>query len=138
MINVTRDVVRDLLPVYLAGEASGDTKVLVEEYLRNDPELARETAKAGEVRLPPTPTPVPSGEKDALDSTRRLLKHRTSTLATALLFSAMPLSFAFKGSHITFLLIRDEPVIGIAWWATAAVMWICHFFIRRRLRVSGL
>ena len=39
---------------------------------------------------------------------------------------------------ITFLLIRDAPVIGIAWWVTAAIMWIWHVMIRRRLRVSGL
>lgn len=34
--------------------------------------------------------------------------------------------------------IRDAPVIGIAWWVTAAIMWIWHVRIRRRLRVSGL
>ena len=38
----------------------------------------------------------------------------------------------------TFFLIRDAPVIGIAWWVTAAIMWIWHVRIRRRLRVSGL
>jgi len=40
-MNITRDVVLDLLPVYLAGEASADTRALVEEYLTRDPDLAR-------------------------------------------------------------------------------------------------
>ena len=31
-MNVTREVVTDLLPIYFSGEASGDTKVLVEDY----------------------------------------------------------------------------------------------------------
>ena len=50
----------------------------------------------------------------------------------------LSLSFAFRGSEVTFLLIRDAPIIGLTWWATAAVMWGWHFAIRRRLRVSGL
>ncbi len=40
-MNVTRNVVTDLLPVYFAGEASGDTKVLVEDYFRQDPDFER-------------------------------------------------------------------------------------------------
>ena len=40
-MKVTQNVIHDLLPVYLAGEASADTAVLVEEFLRLDPDLAR-------------------------------------------------------------------------------------------------
>lgn len=39
-MEITRDVILDLLPLYLAGEASEDTRLLVEEYLGNDPKLA--------------------------------------------------------------------------------------------------
>ena len=38
-MNVTREVVTDLLPIYFSGEASGDTKVLVEDYFRQDPDF---------------------------------------------------------------------------------------------------
>jgi hypothetical protein len=38
-MNITREVVTDLLPVYFSGEASGDTKVLVEDYFRQDPDF---------------------------------------------------------------------------------------------------
>jgi len=40
-MSVTRDVVADLLPVYFSGEASEDTKRLVEEYFRENPEFER-------------------------------------------------------------------------------------------------
>ena len=40
-MNVTREVILDLLPVYLSGEASPATRTLVEEYLRQDAELAQ-------------------------------------------------------------------------------------------------
>lgn len=44
MKKVTKDVILDLLPLYLAGEVSNDTAALVKEYLETDPELA-EAAK---------------------------------------------------------------------------------------------
>lgn len=139
-MNLTRDAVKDLLPVYLAGEASADTKALVEEYLKSDREMASEAERARrlDTGLPPVPPPAGDAEKHALEATRRLLKDRSGTLATAPIFTVLPLAFATDGTRLTFLLIRDAPIIGLAWWFTAAVLWIWHFFIRRRVRVSGL
>jgi anti-sigma factor RsiW len=137
-MNISRDVVKDLIPVYLAGDASADTRALVESYLKTDPELALDVTAAGGTSLGLPATPLPTAEKQALDATRQLLKSRTSTLVVATLFTVLPLTFAFKGTTITFFLIRDAPAIGLAWWVTAAIMWIWHVMIRRRLRVSGL
>jgi len=139
-VKITRDVVKDLLTVHLAGEASAETRALIEEYLLTDPVLAREVAaaQAGDLALPATPDATPTAEKRALDATRQLLKTRTSTLVVAVLFTVLPLTFVTDGTSVGFLLVRDAPVIGIAWWVTASVMWICHMLIRRRLRVSGL
>lgn len=138
-MNVTRDVAKDLLTVVLAGEASGDSRRLVEEFLARDPELAREAeALRAALALPAPPAQEPSAEKRTLDATRQLLKQRSSTLAVALVFTVLPLSFVFEGSKMTFLVIRDAPIVGLAWWATAAVMWVWHASVRRRLRVSGL
>lgn len=139
-MTVTRDVVRDLLPVYLSGEASADTRRLVEEFLAGDPALAQEAEaeSGGDFSLPPTSAPGRTAEKEALDRTRQLLKHRTSTLVVAAIFTVLPLAFVFDESGVTFVLVRDRPKVAAAWWFTAAVMWISHFIIRRRTRVSGL
>ena len=51
-MNVTRAVVQDLLTLYVAQEASSDTRLLVEEWLRTDPALARQAELARSVRLP--------------------------------------------------------------------------------------
>ena len=40
-MKITREVVLDLLPVYLAGEASPDTRAVVEDFMKQDEELAR-------------------------------------------------------------------------------------------------
>jgi anti-sigma factor RsiW len=137
---VTRDVVKDLLPVYLAGEASADTRRVVEDFLATDQALAAEVsaARGEELSLPATSAPEKSAEKIALDATRQWLKHRTSTLTMAIFFTLAPFTGTFDGSGFRFTILRDKPVIAIAWWAIAAVMWIAHFWIRRRLRVSGL
>ena len=44
-MNVTREVIYDLLPAYFAGEASADTRALVEEFFATDPELGRMAAR---------------------------------------------------------------------------------------------
>ena len=137
-MNISRDVVKDLIAVYLAGDASADTRALVESYLKTDPELAKDVETAGGAAFSLPPTRPPSAEKQTLEATQQQLKARTSTLAVAMIFTVLPLTFVVHGTTITFFLIRDAPVIGIAWWATAAIMWIWHAMIRRRLRVSGL
>lgn len=57
-MEVTRDVILDLLPLYLAGEASTDAQALVKEYLEKDPDLAK-LAGQWRQRLP-GPPPAPS------------------------------------------------------------------------------
>ena len=41
MKSIPRNIILDLLPVYIAGEASEESRGLVEEFARNDPEIAR-------------------------------------------------------------------------------------------------
>lgn len=40
-MKVTRDVIYDLLPAYFAGDVSADTRALIEEYFKTDPEFGR-------------------------------------------------------------------------------------------------
>ena len=58
MKEVTKAVILDLLPLYLAGEVSNDTAALVKEYLEADPELAeaaKEMAKTNSLGKVPIP-----------------------------------------------------------------------------------
>jgi hypothetical protein len=52
-MNVTREVIRDLWPLFEAGEASPDTRALVKEFLDNDPEFARQLRAQAAEPLPP-------------------------------------------------------------------------------------
>jgi hypothetical protein len=57
-MKITRNVILDLLPLYLADEVSADTKALVENYLESDPELANTAKKLAPIEKPNN-IPVP-------------------------------------------------------------------------------
>jgi anti-sigma factor RsiW len=63
-MNVTREVILDLLPLYLTDEASADTRALVKAYLEQDSDLAR-LAERWQEKLPGPPPPPLSLEAQA-------------------------------------------------------------------------
>lgn len=81
-MEVTRDVILDLLPLYFSDEASEDTKALVDEHLESDPDLAR-LAQRWKDRLPaPPPAPVSTdAQAQAYHQAQRLITFRTIGLA---------------------------------------------------------
>ena len=46
-MNVTRDVIYDLLPSYFAGDASDDSRALIEAFFASDPEFGRMAQRFG-------------------------------------------------------------------------------------------
>lgn len=87
---VTRDVILDLLPLYLSDEASSDSKTLVKEHLDNDPDLAR-LAEQWRDRLPEAPpAPVkPDAQAIAYQEAKRQIAHRVITLAIVIAFGTI-------------------------------------------------
>jgi anti-sigma factor RsiW len=136
-MKVTRDVVKDLLTVYAAGEASSDTRALVEDWLRSDAELARQVKQADRVRLPDVPAPSPTLEKRALDRTRRHLRWRSVLLGFTIYVSTLPLSVTFGRRGYEGLLIDNWPE-RIVVVAIAVALWVIYWRVSRRMRVSGL
>ena len=58
-MEISRNVILDLLPLYIADEASPETSALVEEYLETDPELAKIADKlSGAELLKEVPIPM--------------------------------------------------------------------------------
>jgi hypothetical protein len=90
-MKVTRGVILDLLPLYLADEASADTKALVREYLEGDPDLARVAKESASAKLSEQ-TPAPLGkekEMEAYKEARHQLNKRIVTLAGIFAFSTL-------------------------------------------------
>ena len=138
-MNVTREIVKDLLPLYVAEEASEESRAAVDEWLRTDPELARLVSELRDDATAPPATggPQASGQV-ALAATKALLRRRSWLLALALLFTGMPVSFAFDSSGLRFFMLRDAPLVSSFSLAAALGLWIAFGLVTRRLRVTGL
>ncbi len=141
-MNVTREVILDLFPVYLSGEASPATRALVEEYLKQDTELAQRLrlqwadnfASAVPSALPP------ELELRSLRRTRRLLTGQAWLLGFAIGFTALAFSFeaTFDGGHVveSHFLLRDYPAQFGIFVVIGLLCWVAYFLIRRRLRIT--
>jgi uncharacterized membrane protein len=69
-MQVTRNVILDLLPLYLADEVSTDTRTLVEKYLEADPELAS-IAEQSVAMESLEDIPVPLTQEDRMEAYRK-------------------------------------------------------------------
>jgi hypothetical protein len=132
-MTVTRDVILDLLPLYFAGDVSGDTKKLVDEFLQTDPDFARMSKRFDAVLKDKGAVPEPAAtERRAFERTRMLLRYRNQTIGVAIAFSLMPFAFGFHGGQIDWILLRDQPVIAVTWLLTGIACWIAAYLIGRR------
>jgi hypothetical protein len=102
-MELTRKVVLDLMPLYLANEVSPETRALIEEYLKTDPELARTARQSAAVKLP-NDVPVALTQDDELRAYKKAklsLIWRTVILASVMsiiLVALLVLMFFFRSS----------------------------------------
>jgi len=127
-MTITRSLILDLWPTYAAGEASQDTRALVEAFLRDDPEFARQLRQDPLGPLD-SPTPPPDLEMRALTKARRRLGGFRSLLFLAILFSSM--AFGRIVSDTSFD-VSPRPFIIVA--SIAVAFWIAYFVSLLRMR----
>jgi len=141
-MNVTREVVTDLLPIYFSGEASGDTKILVEDYFRQDPDFERITHIAAiPLETLRARAPIAAGsekEKRDLERIRWGLRRRQWLFAGGLFLTLFPLSyyFTFTHGHLASLPVRDALWNTAFHWSLAVPFWFLYFARLRRRAVA--
>ena len=69
-MEITRNIILDLMPLYLANEVSADTRALVEKYLETDSELAN-VAKQLSAMEKPGDIPVPLSQNNKMTAYRK-------------------------------------------------------------------
>jgi predicted anti-sigma-YlaC factor YlaD len=58
-MKIDKNIIMDLLPTYLANEASPETRAMVEEYLAENPDMARLVQmQKDSLRVPGIPVPL--------------------------------------------------------------------------------
>jgi hypothetical protein len=140
-LELPREVIADLLPLYAAGEASPPTIALVEEYLKHDDELRAQAQSDGLGQLEEARVlrsgPSPEAALRSLRRTRALLGWQRLSYGWALAFSVASLSGVgfLQNGHPTFhFFIRDYPHIFVPCASIAVSLWANYLYFRWRLR----
>jgi hypothetical protein len=128
-MKITRDIVTDLWPLYLSGEASPDSRTLVDEYLSQDPDFGRmlranETdfvLKSGPVVLPP------SLEARWLARTRKILQGRSRLRLLAAAFTGLAVVRVIEDAP--WQAVSPQRCILTA--GAAAILWAASFLFDR-------
>jgi hypothetical protein len=124
-MSVHENVILDLLPTVRSGQASAESRQLVEQFLEANPQIARFAALM--------PTPDPALELRALQRTRNEIGRIGWMKGWALFFSLLPLSFMIDDSRFRFL-FGDYPIVMAGLWAVAVIFWIQVYQYRRLSR----
>jgi hypothetical protein len=139
-MNVTSNVIHDLLPAYVAGEASADTVALIEEFLRTDSGLARTVEALRASPLPEVPIALrPTQEKETLNTTKRLLRLRGILMSFAIFLTLLPFRFQFDSHQIRWTFLQElPPEVTVLVCLGALTCWGGFLYVRRRLQGTGL
>jgi hypothetical protein len=98
-MEIPRNVILDLLPLYLADEVSPDTRDLISKYLENDPDLAEQVQLQKASLKLPQDIPVPLTEEDQI----KAYKKSKLQLALIVIFLAVLLAATIGITLLAFL-----------------------------------
>jgi hypothetical protein len=144
-MNVTRNVVEDLVPVYFSGDASQDTIRLVEEYFRQDPQFERSVrAEAGvlaDVGAASALLPDCDAEKATLNRIRKILRQQRILFGIALTLTlnaivlGLSLTITDSGTTLHWWMFPLQREVSGGLLVMGAVFWILYLV---RGRQTGL
>lgn len=133
-MNITKNIIADLFPLYLEKECSPETHALVEEYLQRNPQDADELRRVASTSLPGrAPSAKDLDETRSLREARRVVRRRSWVLGFAIFFSLAPFSIVYTGEK-TYWLLRDAPGTALVYGALAVACWIAWTVLRNRSR----
>jgi hypothetical protein len=130
-MNVTKEVITDLFPLYVANECSKDSRALVEEYLRDNPGQAEDLRRIMNTPVPSSTAPLAGSEEvRSLREARRRVRRQSWLMGLAIFFSLLPFSFLFTGGKI-YWVFRESPATAIIYGLLGIVFWGAYFLVRR-------
>jgi anti-sigma factor RsiW len=129
-MNVTRDVIYDLLPAYFAGEVSADTRALVEEFFATDPDFKRMVERFGALldlerggRERPESSTDGDRERETFNQIRARMKLRHAAILWGL-SALMALALTFVAATGRHGVANPGSIIGLVFGAMAVATWL--------------
>ncbi len=139
-MTVTREVILDLMPLYLAGEASPASRVLVEEYMKGDAELAQAIrSKWAENLSKVTNGGVPAElELQSLRRAKQVIAWQKWLFGCGIFFTASAFSFVaeirnWQVEEFHFLM-EKSPLTMATFVALGVGCWLGYGRLRNQLR----
>ena len=133
-MNITKNIISDLFPLYVINECSPDTRALVEDYLQKNPVEAEELRRVMITTVSPALLPPASlDEVRAFREARRRIRRRSWLMAFAIFFSIAPFSF-YANDHKTWWMLRDAPQSAFVYGMLGLLGWIAYALERHRSR----
>lgn len=126
-MTVTRDVIYDLLPTYFAGDASEDSRKLVEAYFESDPEFARMAKRFGTLMNRQGGNTDSERAKAVFTQVRARVQLRMAA-AIWTLAAVFPLVIAAVSGGLS--LRHPSTIIAAAFGAVAMATWLTSFSSR--------
>jgi hypothetical protein len=136
-MNLSKDVIRDLLPAYVAGEASVDTRALVEQSLGSNPDLRDEAEALGIIPVAHVAPPA-ALELSSLKRTQLLLRRRAFLVGFGYLFTTLPLALAGRDWGPVWMSVPAIRLLSTACFIAAVVGWIAFMRNAKELFGTGL
>lgn len=136
MNTLHRDVIIDLLPIYLAGDASEATQALIKARLATDAKLAQIVATLdNDATLSPALSIPATIETAALTKTKQRLKWQRTLFGLSIFLTLFVFSFRFDSSGIDWLW-QDRPQIAILCTGLAAITWFGYAKLGQQLKID--
>jgi len=134
-MNITKNIIADLYPLYAENECSADTRALVDEYLRANPGHAEELCRIMTTSVPaPRLSAAQLDEAAALRKARRAVRWRGTVMGLAIFFSLAPFSVSHINGQTHWLLI-ESPLTATLYGSVGIGLWVIYAMMKRRSRI---
>jgi len=124
---IPQHVILDLLPLYLADEVSEETRDLIEEYLKTDPQLAKLAEQAKQApSLQEIPAPLnKETEMKSYKKGKKLMIEHLVFLAAAVSSSIM-----IVPGYIEY---REYPIALYLMGGVTLIFWLAFLWVNRKI-----
>ena len=131
-MNIPKHLIIDLLPLYLADEVSDETRNLIKDYLKTDPQLA---TLAEQAKSAPSwqEIPAPLRKDNEMEALKKVKKMMLSVQHHVFLGLAVITTFMVGVSYI---FLWDEPrgpQAPFVFGGLAIIFWIAFFVVNKKI-----
>jgi len=142
-MEITKNVILDLMPLYLAKEASADTIKIIETFFKTNPDFAKKAMNKN-VNLESidlNETLDIGGEMVILQKTKKLVRLRSMIMGFAIFFTMLPFSFGGVPWDIyggTRWLLNEYPIFAVSFGVIGIGFWAAYLILQRTKKLARM